>query len=38
MKKQIAIVMGGYSSEHDISLKSAQVVHNHLDKEKFDLY
>ena len=38
MKKNIAIVMGGYSSEHDISLKSAQVVYAHLDKEKFNTY
>ena len=38
MKKNIAIVMGGYSSEHDISLKSAEVVYSHLDKEKFNVY
>nr|WP_299000813.1 D-alanine--D-alanine ligase [uncultured Allomuricauda sp.] len=38
MKKNIAIVMGGYSSEHDISLKSGTVVHAHLDTEKFNLY
>ena len=30
--------MGGYSSEHDISIKSGTVVHNHLSKEKFNLY
>jgi len=38
MKKNIAIVMGGFSSEHDISLKSAQVVQAHLDKSKFNVY
>lgn len=30
--------MGGYSSEYDISIKSGTVVHNHLSKEKFNLY
>jgi D-alanine-D-alanine ligase len=38
MKKNIAIVMGGYSSEVNISLKSGNVVYNHLDKEKFSAY
>tara|TARA_R110002051_G_scaffold55112_2_gene102933 strand:+ start:29373 stop:30353 length:981 start_codon:yes stop_codon:yes gene_type:complete len=38
MKKNIAIIMGGYSSEYKISLKSGNVVYNFLDKEKFDLY
>lgn len=30
--------MGGYSSEHDISLKSASVVKKHLDSNKFTSY
>lgn len=38
MKKNIAIVMGGYSNEHDISVKSANVVKKHLDTEKFNVY
>lgn len=38
MKKNIAIVMGGYSSEADISIKSGNVVYEHLDKNKFDAY
>lgn len=38
MKKNIAIVMGGYSSEVNISLKSGNVVYNHLDKEKYNPY
>lgn len=35
MKKNIAIVMGGYSSEVNISLKSGGVVFKHLDREKY---
>ena len=38
MKKNIAIIMGGYSSEFRISLKSGNVVFDYLDKEKFNLY
>ena len=38
MKKNIAIVMGGYSSEVNISLKSGNVVYNHLNKEKYNPY
>ena len=38
MKKKIAIIMGGYSSEYKISLNSGMVVYNNLDKDKFDLY
>jgi D-alanine-D-alanine ligase len=36
MKKNIAIIMGGYSSEVDISLKSGNVVYKHLNKEKYN--
>jgi D-alanine-D-alanine ligase len=35
MKKIIAIVMGGFSSEVAISLKSGNVVYKHLDTEKY---
>lgn len=35
MKKNIAIVMGGYSSEVNISLKSGSVVYHHLDRKKY---
>jgi D-alanine-D-alanine ligase len=35
MKKNIAIVMGGYSSEVNISLNSGNVVYKHLNKEKY---
>ena len=38
MKKNIAIIMGGYSSEYKISLKSGNVVYSYLNKEKFNLY
>jgi len=38
MKKNIAIIMGGYSSEYEISLKSGQVVYESLDKEKYCAY
>ncbi|MGB5431196.1 D-alanine--D-alanine ligase, partial [Eudoraea sp.] len=38
MKKNIAIIMGGYSSEYKISLKSGNVVFKYLDKQKFNAY
>lgn len=38
MKKNIAIIMGGFSSEFEISLKSGNVVHNYLDKDRFNTY
>ena len=38
MKKNIAIVMGGFSSEVNISLKSGNVVYNHLDKQKYNAF
>lgn len=38
MKKNIAIIMGGYSSEYKISLKSGNVVFQYLDAEKYNCY
>ncbi|ASV31269.1 D-alanine--D-alanine ligase [Maribacter cobaltidurans] len=38
MKKNIAIIMGGYSSEYKVSLKSGKVVNDYLDKEKFNCF
>jgi len=38
MKKNIAIIMGGYSSEYQISLKSGNVVYKHLDTKKYNSY
>ena len=34
MKKNIAIIMGGYSSEYDISIKSGDVVYKTLSEDK----
>ena len=38
MKQNIAIVMGGYSSEINISLKSGNVVYKHLNKQKYNAF
>ncbi|MFC4096272.1 D-alanine--D-alanine ligase [Euzebyella saccharophila] len=38
MKKNIAIIMGGYSSEVEISLKSGNVVYESMNKDNFNLY
>jgi D-alanine-D-alanine ligase len=38
MKKNIAIVMGGYSSEYKISLISGNVVYETLDASKYNAY
>lgn len=38
MKKNIAIIMGGFSSEYEISLKSGQVVYDTLDTSKYNTY
>ena len=38
MKKNVAVLMGGYSSEYEISLKSGQVVYNNLDKDLYKVY
>ncbi len=38
MKKKIAVVMGGYSKEVDISLNSGNVVASNLDKSKYNIY
>ncbi|MCF6279952.1 MAG: D-alanine--D-alanine ligase [Flavobacteriaceae bacterium] len=38
MKKNVAVVMGGYSSEHLISLKSGAVVCENLDTTKYNIY
>jgi D-alanine-D-alanine ligase len=38
MKKNIALVTGGYSGESVISYKSAATINSHLDKEKYDIY
>ena len=38
MKKNIAVIMGGYSSEHDISVKSGTTVFNHIDSNLYNPY
>ena len=39
MKKlNVCILFGGISPEHDVSLRSAEAVLNHLDKEKYNIY
>ncbi len=38
MRKNIAIIMGGYSSEYEISLKSGNVVYESLDDTKYNRF
>ena len=38
MMKNIAIIMGGYSSEYQISLKSGNVVYETLDTSKYNAH
>ncbi|MBP5535319.1 MAG: D-alanine--D-alanine ligase [Bacteroidales bacterium] len=38
MKKNIALVMGGFSGEHDISINSGCQVYDSLDHEKYNIY
>jgi D-alanine-D-alanine ligase len=38
MKKNVAIAMGGYSSEYRISINSGNVVYKNLDREKYNPY
>lgn len=37
-KRTIAIVCGGDSSEHDVSMRSAQGLYSFFDKERYDIY
>lgn len=38
MKRIIAIIAGGDSSEHGVSLRSADGIYSFLDKERYDVY
>ena len=38
IKRTIAIVCGGDSSEHDVSLRSAQGLYSFFDKERYNVY
>jgi len=37
-KKNIAVVMGGYSDEYVVSLKSGQLIFDSLDREQYNVY
>lgn len=37
-KKNVAVVMGGYSDEYVVSLKSGQLIYDSLDREKYNVY
>lgn len=37
-KKQVAVVMGGYSDEYVVSLKSGQLIYDSLDRDLYDVY
>lgn len=38
MKKVVAIIAGGDSSEHNVSLRSAEGIYSFLDKDRYDVY
>jgi D-alanine-D-alanine ligase len=38
MKKNIAIVAGGYSSEYEVSLRSAETLYTTIDRDRYNLY
>ena len=38
LKRNIAIVCGGNSSEHEVSLRSARGIYSFFDKEKYNVY
>lgn len=38
MRKRVAVVTGGYSSEREISLKSGTEVYRHIDRSKYDVF
>ncbi|MDO4224847.1 MAG: D-alanine--D-alanine ligase [Bergeyella zoohelcum] len=37
-KKNIAVVMGGYSDEYEVSLKSGQLIFDSLDRDLYNVY
>lgn len=37
-KKNVAVVMGGYSEEYKVSLKSGQLIYDSLDRERYNVY
>ena len=38
MKRTIAIVCGGDSSEHDVSMRSAQGIYSFIDHDRYQVY
>ena len=38
MKRNIAIIAGGYSSEHDVSLRSAKGIMSFIDKDRYNAF
>jgi D-alanine-D-alanine ligase len=38
MKKNVAVVMGGYSDEYKVSLKSGQLIFDSLDRDLYSVY
>ena len=36
-KKNVAVVMGGYSDEYKVSLKSGQLIYDSLDRELYNV-
>lgn len=37
-KKNVAVVMGGYSDEYKVSLKSGQLIYDSLDRDQYNVY
>jgi D-alanine-D-alanine ligase len=37
-KKSVAVVIGGYSDEYVVSLKSGQLIYDSLDRNLYDVY
>ena len=37
-KKHVAVVMGGYSDEYKVSLKSGQLIYESLDRDQYNVY
>lgn len=37
-KKNVAVVMGGYSDEYKVSLKSGQLIYDSLDRARYNVY
>lgn len=37
-KIRVAVVMGGYSDEYKVSLKSGELIYNSLDRERYEVY